>query len=72
MKNKASKPKAKNKAKSGNLFKTAVENTPDIANCYQSGLHALGKYSKKIERFSHSQNVFPISFGYSKRDKTDC
>ena len=39
----------KNKPKNDNLFKKAVENTPDIANCYQSGLQALGKYSKKIE-----------------------
>ena len=38
-----------NKPKNGNLFKIAVENTPDIANCYQSGLQALSKYSKKIE-----------------------
>jgi hypothetical protein len=30
-------------------FKTAVEDTPDIANCYQVGLKGLGKYSQKIE-----------------------
>ena len=38
----------KNKTKA-NSFKKAVENTPDIAKCYQSGLQALGSYSKKIE-----------------------
>jgi hypothetical protein len=48
-KKKEAKPTVKNKPKSGNLFKKAVENTPDIANCYQSGLQPLGKYSKKIE-----------------------
>ena len=40
---------SKNKKIEANRFKTAVENTPDIANCYQVGLQALGKYSKKIE-----------------------
>ena len=46
-KKKETKPTVKNKPKSGNLFKKAVENTPDIANCYQSGLQALSKHSKK-------------------------
>ena len=38
----------KNKTKA-NSFKKAVDNTPEIAKCYQSGLQALGSYSKKIE-----------------------
>ena len=38
----------KNKTKAIS-FKKAVENTPDVAKCYQSGLQALGSYSKKIE-----------------------
>lgn len=29
-------------------FQKAVEETKDIANCYQAGLKALGKYSTKI------------------------
>jgi hypothetical protein len=49
MKNKERGTIAQKKVKSSNLFKIAVENTPDVANCYQSGLQALGKYSKKIE-----------------------
>jgi len=36
----------KNKIKT---FKQAVEDTPEIKNCYQNGLKALGKYSNKIE-----------------------
>lgn len=32
-----------------NHFKTAVENTPDIANCYQVGLRGLGAYSNKVQ-----------------------
>ena len=32
-----------------NVFKIAVEKTSDIANCYQTGLQGLGKYSQKIE-----------------------
>jgi tetrahydrodipicolinate N-succinyltransferase len=39
----------KKKKKEANSFKKAVENTPDIANCYQSGLQGLGKHSSKIE-----------------------
>jgi hypothetical protein len=40
----------KKKKKDANIFKKAIENTPDIANCYQSGLQAfLKKDSKKIE-----------------------
>jgi hypothetical protein len=31
-----------------NLFKTAVEQTPDIATCYQAGLTGLGNHSTKI------------------------
>jgi hypothetical protein len=30
-------------------FKLAVESTPDIANCYQTGLKGLGVHSHKIE-----------------------
>jgi hypothetical protein len=36
----------KNKIKT---FKQAVEDTPEIKDCYQNGLKALGKYSNKIE-----------------------
>jgi hypothetical protein len=46
---KQAKVSVEKKPKNSNLFKIAVENTPDIANCYQSGLQALGKYSKKID-----------------------
>lgn len=38
-----------------NVFKIAVENTPDIARCYQNGLQGLGAYSKKIELSEPSQ-----------------
>ncbi len=31
-----------------NVFKTAVEATPQVATCYKPGLQALGDYSKKI------------------------
>lgn len=31
-----------------NKFKAAVEATPDIKNCYQPGLKAMGSYSTKI------------------------
>ncbi|WP_259016289.1 hypothetical protein [Emticicia fluvialis] len=31
-----------------NKFKLAIQNTPDVTNCYQSGLRALGSYSNKI------------------------
>lgn len=43
------KTKAKTVAENVNVFKKAVEATPDITNCYQPGLSALGKYSKKIK-----------------------
>ena len=44
------KPKnKKTKATKAKTFKEAVEATPDIANCYQSGLKGLGAYSNKIE-----------------------
>jgi len=36
-------------------FQEAVKVTPDVANCYQLGLKALGKYSKKIEVADLSQ-----------------
>jgi hypothetical protein len=29
-------------------FQTAVENTPDVATCFQVGLRALGQHSQKI------------------------
>jgi hypothetical protein len=32
-----------------NLFRKAVEDTPDIANCYQVGLRGLGAYSSKVQ-----------------------
>ncbi|MBI2418302.1 MAG: hypothetical protein HYV28_10465 [Ignavibacteriales bacterium] len=32
-----------------NTFKEAVESTPEVKNCYQAGLKALGKYSNKIQ-----------------------
>jgi hypothetical protein len=38
-----------------NVFKLAVENTPEVSNCYQSGLQALGKYSKKISLEDNSK-----------------
>ena len=41
--------KKKREAKTVNSFKSAVEKTPDIAPCFQAGLQALGKHSKKIE-----------------------
>lgn len=40
------------KSKKGKLkkaFKQAVEDTIDVAKCYQTGLNALGKYSSKIK-----------------------
>jgi hypothetical protein len=39
----------KKKKTESNAFKTGVESTPDIANCYQSGLRGLGVHSHKIE-----------------------
>lgn len=35
--------------KSGNTFKKAVEETPDVAEGFKPGITALGSYSKKIE-----------------------
>lgn len=32
-----------------NRFKQAVAATPDVRNCYQPGLQALGNYSTKVE-----------------------
>lgn len=40
---------ATKRKKTKNNFKAAVEATPDIKNCYQTGLAALGKYSSKIK-----------------------
>jgi hypothetical protein len=31
-----------------NKFKVAVENTPDVKQCYKNGLQALGGYASKI------------------------
>ena len=39
----------KNKKTEANAFQKAVQNTPDIANCYQKGLKGLGVHSSKIE-----------------------
>ncbi len=36
------------KGQAEKAFKTAVESTPDIVNCYRKGLQALGTHSKKI------------------------
>ena len=33
---------------SKNVFREAVESTPEIKNCYQPGLRVLGKYSSKV------------------------
>jgi hypothetical protein len=44
----------KNKKTDTNSFKIAVENTPDITNCYQTGLKGLGSHSKKIQLFDTS------------------
>jgi hypothetical protein len=35
-------------AKKSKTFKEVVQATPDIKTCYQEGLQALGKHSKKI------------------------
>ena len=40
--------KTKKPAQKKNPFQLAVENTPDVANCFQPGLRALGEYSQKI------------------------
>jgi len=47
-------PKINRQSQKTNPFKKAVEATPDIANCYQPGLQALGKYSQKINLQSSS------------------
>ncbi len=41
--------KKKAQKESTNPFKTAIENTPDVANAYQVGLQGLGKHSTKIQ-----------------------
>lgn len=41
-------PKSKTRTPNENTFRTAVAATPEVANCFQSGLQALGKYSQKI------------------------
>lgn len=38
-----------------NPFKEAVEATPEIKNCYQPGLQALGSYSTKIELLNNRE-----------------
>lgn len=40
-------PQRQKKVKA-NAFQTAVLNTPQIKNCYQTGLRALGKHSKYV------------------------
>ena len=35
--------------KNGNKFKNAVIVTPDVANCFQNGLSALGMYKDRVE-----------------------
>ena len=45
----------KAKATKPKTFKEAVEATPDIAKCYQSGLQGLGKYSNKVELTDNRQ-----------------
>jgi hypothetical protein len=42
-------PKNKPRVVPKNSFQKAVENTPEVATCFQHGLSALGKYSEKIE-----------------------
>ena len=41
--------KSKKTKQDTNIFKTAVEQTPDIATCYQAGLKGFGNHSTKIE-----------------------
>lgn len=43
----------KTKQSNVNIFQETVESTSEIKNCYQSGLQALGKHSKKIELGDH-------------------
>jgi hypothetical protein len=41
-------PKSRKQQQNANLFRRAIEATPEITNCYQSGLRALGEYSQKV------------------------
>ena len=41
-------PKSKTRTPKENPFQLAVAATPEVANCFQSGLRALGKYSQKV------------------------
>jgi hypothetical protein len=41
-------PKNKKRTPNDNTFQTAVLATPEVANCFQAGLQALGKYSQKV------------------------
>lgn len=41
--------KKKPRPRISNKFKEAVESTPDIKECYQTGLQAMGAYSSKVE-----------------------
>lgn len=41
-------PKNKKPTSNENAFRRAVSDTPEVANCYQAGLKALGKYSQKV------------------------
>lgn len=46
--------------KATNVFKTAVEATPDIENCYQEGLRAFGGYSAKVALSSNCEGSVDI------------
>lgn len=41
-------PKSKKRTPIENVFREAVSATPEVENCYQAGLQALGKYRQKI------------------------
>ena len=47
--------RAKTKISANTDFKTAVEETPDIATCYQLGLRGFGSYSNKVELTDNHQ-----------------
>ena len=42
-------PKSRKSQQNEDIFKTAVNATPEVMDCFQVGLRALGKYSVKIE-----------------------
>lgn len=41
-------PRNKKQRTNENAFRAAVSATPEVANCFQAGLQALGKYSQKV------------------------